>query len=421
MLLKSKKRLNDRSTDERRLFKNFLYLFCFQASNYLMPLFAIPLMTRILTVEEFGAVMVVMALIQFCYVVTDFGFNFSATLSVSENRGCKEKLDVIISRVNTTKFFLIPLTFFFVFGASFFQELEGYRSFLVISVLSIIFQAYQPNWFFHGLEKMALFSLYMSLSRISFVIMVYIFLPVIGAGEVVLFSWAFANFLGFMAGFLIMKKLGYRNKFSSFRDALVEARNSLPFFWARFSVALYTSFSSIIVGYKGLHEAALYAGAENFYKAGQSATRPISQALFPYMVNKKNKKLFFLVFVFTFIFLMLCCSAVYYFSDHLILFLYGDSYLEMGSVLLVFMLMVPVNYVSVIYGYPACAIFDRQDIANTSVVVGALFFLVIVFFLFLYDAVSALSVSLSVLVVEMFVMFYRVLAIYAESARTRVA
>lgn len=57
-----------------------------QVVNFAVPLMLLPFLTRQLGMEGFGQVAVVLAAIQVAYVLTDYGFSFSATYAISLNR-----------------------------------------------------------------------------------------------------------------------------------------------------------------------------------------------------------------------------------------------------------------------------------------------------------------------------------------------
>ena len=85
--------------DKKNLASNFGYLLLLQIATYLVPLITIPLLNRILGVEKFGLIAFSQAFIQYFIIISDYGFELSASRQVSINRDNKDKLSEIFCSV----------------------------------------------------------------------------------------------------------------------------------------------------------------------------------------------------------------------------------------------------------------------------------------------------------------------------------
>jgi len=391
----------------KRLFSNAAALSVLQIFNYVAPLLILPYLTRVFTVEEFGTVMVAMAIVQFSFVITDFGFSLSAVYSISKNRENRVYINNLVSRIFSAKIILLFIALLCVLGVSYVPAFNNYQIIFLSGIIAVVAQAYQPLWLFHGLEKMKYFTVYMACTKVLYVLLVFVLINESGDGWLVLMSWSLANLIGMIVSLIMIKKMKYEVGFSSLDLALSELKKGVEYFWSRLAVSFYTSASSIIVGAYGLNQAAMYTSAEQVYKAGQAVTSPINQAMYPYMAKEKNWGLFFKLVIVVLLVLLAGVSFVGYFASFFIGVIFGSQYLDAVPVLWVMLATLLINYVAVSFGYPACAAIDRNDIANKSVNIGFVLFAIILSILVVFEAVTALSVSISVLVVELFVMTYR--------------
>ena len=96
---------------KKRLLENFISLGALQVVSYTLPLITLPYLSRTLTSEKFGLVFFAFAFMQYFVVLTDFGFNLSATREIAVNRHNQNNLSNIFNSVTTLKILLVLLKF----------------------------------------------------------------------------------------------------------------------------------------------------------------------------------------------------------------------------------------------------------------------------------------------------------------------
>ncbi|HGF9794578.1 TPA: oligosaccharide flippase family protein, partial [Klebsiella quasipneumoniae] len=81
--------------EKKNIFSNFIFLFLLQIANYLLPLLTVPYLVRTIGIANVGLLAFAGAVCTYFQIITDFGFNLSATRQVSINRSNKSILNEI--------------------------------------------------------------------------------------------------------------------------------------------------------------------------------------------------------------------------------------------------------------------------------------------------------------------------------------
>lgn len=394
----------------QQLSVNIAALGAVQVANYLIPLLVLPYLTRTLGQEVFGTVVIVLGAIQLAFVLTDYGFSISATQAISANRDNKDLVGHAVGAIFAAKVLLLfPAVAAVIVFFSLHPALAGKPAFAWAAVLAIVAQAYQPIWFFHGIERMKSYAFYMVSSKGIYAALLLALVNSENDGVWVIFSWASANAVGALIGLIQIYREGYRVHLPSVNDIVKVLVAGAQFFWSRIAVALYTSGNVLVVGTNAATQAAQYAVCEQIYKAGQNVSGPLNQALFPYMVRNKDWLFYAKIVAAVAFVLALGCFLVFHWRAEVLVLLFGQEYAEAVDILAVFLVAVTINYLSVSFGYPVFGALGAPQWANYSVIVGAILHFLILAAAFLFYEINALIVAGSVLVVEFAVLVMRII------------
>ncbi|MES1860037.1 O33 family O-antigen flippase [Escherichia coli] len=391
------------------LIKNIFYLFIVQIINYVAPFLVLPYLSRVLSVDNFGLLMMIISASSIALIVTDYGFSLSGPLFVAVNKHNKVVINQYIGTIYLIKSVLISIIWFLFLFIYFISDNEITSHFSNILWLGVIIttQSFQPIWFFQGLEKMKNITFSLIISKSVYVILIFCLVKTNHVERVFL-----ALVLSYVVTLVISNYLLYRNGYAIgtpcnklFRD---EIKNSFPFFLSRAAVGVYTSASTFIVGsFAGLNQAAVYSSAEKLYQAGQNALSPISQALYPYLARSGDKKTLYKFVVLFFILLCMICILSSYYSNTIVMLFFGNKYNAASQVLNVFLLSLVITFVSFNFGYPAFAAIKRVQIVNYTVVLGGGLQLLMIIILIVSEKITPLNMARSVLFTETLVLISR--------------
>ncbi|WP_029522916.1 flippase [Persephonella sp. KM09-Lau-8] len=279
--------------DKKRLLSNFLSLSILQGANYILPLITLPYLVRVLGPEKFGLIMFAQAFIQYFVILTDYGFNLSATREISIHRENKEKISEIFSSVMIIKFSLLVISFIILTLIVF--SFEKFRKDWLVYYLTfgmVVGQVLFPIWFFQGIEKMKYITFLNILAKTIFTVAIFIFVHQVSDYIYV----PLLNSLGFiiagiLALWIVFKDFGINFSKVPFESLINKLKEGWHVFISTIGINLYRNANVFILGIVTNEKVVgYYAIAEKILKAIQSLQNPLGQALFPFF-SKKFKSL----------------------------------------------------------------------------------------------------------------------------------
>jgi len=293
----------------RRIFSNFLSLSFLQAANYILPLITLPYLVRVLGPEKFGLISFAQAFTAYFQIITDYGFNLSATREISINRENKEKVSEIFSSVMFIKFGLLFVSLVLMSVILF--SFNKFRQDWLIYYLTfgmVLGQTLFPVWFFQGMERMKYITFLNIVAKLIFTFAIFVFVK----HESNYLYVPLLNSIGFIiAGILslwiIFKNFEIDFKISGLEEIKYHLKEGWYIFISTISGNLYGQGNILILGLFSSNEViGYYAAAQKIVIALISLFQVISQSIFPYLVILKENihkfKIFFIkIFKFVFI------------------------------------------------------------------------------------------------------------------------
>ncbi len=270
----------------KRLFSNFISLSVLQAANYILPLITLPYLVRVLGPEKYGLVSFAQAFVTYFMILTDYGFNLSATREISINRDNKQKVSEIFSSVMTIKAGLLIVSFMLMSIIVFsFGKFSRDWPIYYLTFGMVLGQVLFPVWFFQGMERMKYITVLNITAKLIFTVAIFVFVHHM---EDFLYV-PLLNTLGYIVAGILSLWLIFRDfdisfKFPLLSDIKHQLKEGWDIFLSTIAISLYTTSNTFILGlFTNNTIVGYYTGAEKIVKAVQGLLTPISQTIYPYI------------------------------------------------------------------------------------------------------------------------------------------
>lgn len=278
--------------DAKTVAKNFGYLTAMQIAGYVFPLLTIPYLARVIGVDKFGEIAFAAAIVIWFKTVSEWGFNYTATRDIAQNRDDKDAVSQIFSNVLWARLLLAMLSFALLYLAiELVPYLNDKKLLLLLTFLTVPADIFLPQWFFQGLERMKFITVFSVLTKLLFTIGVFVFIK--EKDDFILqplLTSIGALVSGVGAMYLILVSWGYRLKKPQLGQVFNTIKNSSDVFINTIMPNLYNSFSTVLLGFFGgsTSNGRLDAGVK-FVTITQSFMELFSRAFFPFLSRKINK------------------------------------------------------------------------------------------------------------------------------------
>ncbi|HOO19553.1 MAG TPA: flippase [Paludibacteraceae bacterium] len=408
------------SPTRKKLTENFLSLSVLQGLNYLLPLITLPYLVRVLGPEKYGLVAFAQAFIAYFGILTDYGFNLSATREISIQRENKEKISAIFSSVMLIKFVFLILSFILMSVLVF--SIHKFRNEWLLYFLTfgtVLGQVLFPIWFFQGIERMKYITWLNIIAKTIFTVLVfvlihqktdYVYVPFLGALGTII--------SGVLALGIIRKHFKVNFHLPSKNEVIHQLREGWYIFISTVAISLYSISNTFILGLFASNTiVGYYSGAEKIINAVQGLLSPVSQTIYPHISKiaseSKERALKFLQKITILIgsssfFLSL---LIFLLAEVVIKILLGGQYLESIKVLRILSFLPFIVGLSNIFGIQTMLTFDYKKAFSNILIIASLINITLAFilvpFFFHIGIAFAVVISETFVTIVMFVYLQR--------------
>lgn len=405
-------KFNEKRKDKnKRLAKNTFFLYIMTISTYVLNLLTVPYLTRVLGPSTYGEVGLAIGYMSYVQIILDFGFILSATQMISEHRLDSDFSSRIIASVTIIKIILailILIIFFFFYKIRFFSENLTYM--LAIYLLAYLCSALLPDFFYRGIENMKAISFRTVFIKVIFTVLVFVLVKDRKDVIFVPISALLGNLVALFFTYYDLKthynlKLQMPSAKELWRLMVV----SVPFFISRLASTFYQALNVIILGktYGTSPIVGYYTSSDKLIALAKTASSPIADSLYPYMLENKNYKLVkkLLIIIMPIITMGVIFVGIY--AKPICSLLFGTQYKEAGNIL---RLLLPIAWIvlpNYIVAFPIMSPLGLIKYTNISNIIGMIIQIGGLIILWLIGKFNIYYICILTTITEISVFIYR--------------
>ena len=337
------------------ILKSLASLLSLQLVTMIAPLVVIPFIARSLNPEGLGVIAFFQAISTYVMLLCEFGTEFSGTRYIASNRENKEKISNRFYSIFALKIVVSALIILFsIVPFVFFEIINGYPVVYFLSVTMGVVQGLSLNWYFQAIDQLPKVSLIEIILRFLIVLFVTYFVNTLG--DIYLYFLINIIFLAinlFLSYWIATKELYcFDLKKITIKDVFFDG---YKIFVYKVVSTLYSSGNTIVLGsLVQVTYAGYYAYAEKIILALRGGLGTFVRVLFTRInsilpVSKSKAKNEFINSSLLFFILNLAIAiGVSYYSNEIVLVIFGKGYDEVGNLLSYMSYLLPVKSLSIV-------------------------------------------------------------------------
>ncbi len=360
--------------------KNFAYLSILKGLDIGLPLLIIPYLTHVLGTSYFGKYSFVLAIIQTINIFTSYGYLFSATKKISQNRDDKHVVNQIMNAVFAGRFIVATFIVVLVVMLSNVIFKDEYEWFMFLTAIGMIYgDIFIPTWLFQGLEQMKYVTIVNAIAKLLFTMLVFAIVTRQQDFKYILLLNSLGCVTSAFFSMVLVKRMFklylFIPKWSVVRE---ELKDGFSIFLSTLGMSVYRNLNIIILNYFVSSSAVgIYALAEKVIKALQSLINPISQALYPHFGyrikesanRKKDLYSLFKIAVFLTILLVVASLALYFLTGY-VGYVVGHDFTGSSGIINIMLPVVVFGCLNYLLGFVGLVNMDKQRFFLGAVVVS---------------------------------------------------
>lgn len=353
--------------------KNTMMLYGMSIAKIVFPLLTLPYLTRVLSVESYGVVSYVKAVMQYMQLVVDFGFMLSGTKDIVNAKNDHEKLEKEVGNILLARVLLATAAFVALLGMiAVIPLLRTNIGYTLLAFVTVFLSVFLFDYFFRGIEKMQVITLRFVTMRGIATALTFVF---VHSDKDILFVPlldAVGSLVAVILVFVELKKENIKIHFSGVSTAWKKLKNSFVYFASNMATTAFGALNTLLIGaFLPATEVAYWSVCMQLIGAVQTMYTPITDGIYPEMIKTKSWK-FIKRLLMIFMPIVFAGSAFSIaVAPYVLQIVGGEQYIAATSL---FRALVPVlifSFPGIVLGWPTLGALDKAAQVTKTTILSA--------------------------------------------------
>ena len=384
------------------IFGNGVSLMVFQVAKIVFPLVTLPYLTRILSVEVYGVVTYVKAVMNYMQVFVDFGFVLSGTKDVVQARDNQKKLELVVGDTIMARALLGLVGFVIV--AILVLSLPILREnmlFTMLSYTAVFLSVFLFDFLFRGMEVMYIIAVRFVVMKVISTVLTFVLVKNDSNMLLIPILDIVSSLVAVALVLYEVKKMQIKMKFSNPKNIIQKIKESFVYFLSNAAATSLNAMSTIIIGiYASAAEVAYWGLAMQIIGTITALYNPISDSLYPEMIKTKKFGLMRKAIRIFLPLVIVGCVAAFVMAGLVFRILGGEEYAAAVPAFRILIPMLVPGFLAVMYGWPVLGSIGKMKQVTASTAISAGFNIVVLLLLAFTNNLNLINIAVARVVTE---------------------
>ena len=360
--------------DRISFIKNTSSLYILNIVKLLFPLLTLPYLTRVLSLDAYGMVTYVKALIAYVQLVIDFGFMLSATKNIVNACANPSKIGRIVGDTLAEKIFLSIISIL-IYSILMWQIpiMRENILFSVLYLLATVTNIFIFDFLFRGIEKMHAVAIPYVVSKTIITVLTFIVVKDDSSILWIPILEGVGNLVAAVVSYGFLHHYGIKLSFSDLPVWVKDLKESSIYFLSNFATTIFGVFTTVISGfYLQSQEIAFWGIALQLLSAAKSLYNPIANSLYPHMIRTKDIQSVKKINRIMLVLIIFGVLIVLFFSNQILSIIGGEKYTISADFLKYLLPAFVASFYSMIYGWPVLGAIDKVKETTMTTILASI-------------------------------------------------